>query len=182
MIHKLLLLLTSVLFFAINPSCEASGDFDGDGDMTVADIDLLSIGLRGGTTNLLFDVNFDGQVDLMDRQTWIFDLKMTGYGDANLDLRFDTTDFVVVFQAGQYEDDVTGNSNWQQGDWNGDGDFTSDDFVQAFSSTNSLCFENGCHSPRFAVPLPEPVYLNSTLFAVIVCIAAVRLRGVGRRP
>jgi hypothetical protein len=36
---------------------------------------------------------------------------------------------VVVFQAGEYEDQVPGNSTFEEGDWNGDGDFTTSDFV-----------------------------------------------------
>ena len=53
-------------------------------------------------------------------------------GDANLDGRFDSLDFVQAFQQGQYEDDVVGNSTWTAGDWNQDGEFDSHDFVFAF--------------------------------------------------
>ena len=37
-----------------------------------------------------------------------------------------------MFIAGEYEDDVPGNSTFEEGDWNGDGDFDSSDFVAAF--------------------------------------------------
>jgi hypothetical protein len=53
-------------------------------------------------------------------------------GDANLDGAFDSTDLVLVFQAGQYEDAIAGNSVWSTGDWDGDGDFTTSDLVMAF--------------------------------------------------
>ena len=39
-----------------------------------------------------------------------------------------------VFQAGEYEDDIPGNSTWAEGDWDRDGDFTSSDMVAAFAS------------------------------------------------
>ena len=39
---------------------------------------------------------------------------------------------VLVFQAGEYEDGVAGNSGWAEGDWNCDGDFTTRDLVVAF--------------------------------------------------
>ena len=55
-------------------------------------------------------------------------------GDANRDGRFTSSDLVQVFQTGQYEDAVEGNSAWEQGDWNDDGDFTTADLVLAFQS------------------------------------------------
>ena len=38
----------------------------------------------------------------------------------------------MVFQANEYEDAIVGNSTWETGDWNGDGEFTSSDYVVAF--------------------------------------------------
>ena len=38
--------------------------------------------------------------------------------------------------AGEYEDDMDGNSTWEEGDWNGDGDFSSADLVLAFTEGN----------------------------------------------
>jgi hypothetical protein len=55
-------------------------------------------------------------------------------GDVNDDGRFDSSDIVRVFQMGQYEDGVRGNSTFDEGDWNHDGDFTSADLVLAFQS------------------------------------------------
>ena len=57
-------------------------------------------------------------------------------GDANGDLRFDSSDLVLVFQAGEYEDGVTGNSTFVEGDWNLDGDFDSTDLVFALTMTD----------------------------------------------
>jgi hypothetical protein len=53
-------------------------------------------------------------------------------GDANRDGLFDSSDLVLVFQAGKYE---TGESAiWEEGDWNGDLVFDSGDLVVAFQS------------------------------------------------
>ena len=59
-------------------------------------------------------------------------------------------DFVQVFTAGQYEDTIGGNSTWATGDWNGDQEFDSSDFVAAFS---------GELGPRQAVPEPSSILL-----------------------
>lgn len=53
-------------------------------------------------------------------------------GDANRDGVFDSLDLVDVFARGEYEDDILGNSSWEDGDWNQDGDFNSEDIVFAF--------------------------------------------------
>ena len=91
------------------------------GHVTAADLD--------GDTDLdLVTVFRDG-----DRLSW-FENLMPHPGDANQDGRFDSVDFVQVFQAGEYEDDIPGNSTWEEGDWNGDGDFDSSDFVLAFQT------------------------------------------------
>jgi hypothetical protein len=57
-------------------------------------------------------------------------------GDSNRDGVFNSSDLVLVFAAGQYEDAIRGNSGWEQGDWNGDGDFTTSDIVLAMSTGN----------------------------------------------
>ena len=67
-------------------------------------------------------------------------------GDANFDGVFNSTDFVQVFQAAEYQDDILGNSTWFSGDWNGDREFDTDDLVLAFQ-----------HVSEFnAVAVPEP--------------------------
>ncbi|MCA9212919.1 MAG: lamin tail domain-containing protein, partial [Planctomycetales bacterium] len=57
-------------------------------------------------------------------------------GDSNGDGVFNSSDFVLAFQAGEYEDDIAGNSTFEEGDWDGDGDFTTSDFVYAFTFGN----------------------------------------------
>jgi hypothetical protein len=127
------------------------GDFDASGALDVADIDELTAAVLAGSTDTKYDVNNDSVVSNADRDTWINDLRKTWPGDSNLDLQFNSSDFVQVFQRGQYEDTVAKNSKWGDGDWNGDGEFDSADFVSAFQAGG---YEKG---PRPAVgAVPEP--------------------------
>jgi hypothetical protein len=57
-------------------------------------------------------------------------------GDANLDRVFNSSDLVLVMQAGKYENNVPGDATWQEGDWDGDGDFATSDLVLAFQEGN----------------------------------------------
>ncbi|MEZ6118199.1 MAG: hypothetical protein R3C28_16740 [Pirellulaceae bacterium] len=123
------------------------GDYNGNGILDVADLDLQSGQL--GTNNAAFDLTNDGAVDQADRLAWVKDLAGTWIGDANLDGEFNSGDFVQVFSAGLFETQQA--ATWSQGDWNGDGFFDSGDFVAAFTDGG---FELG---PRGAVSaVPEP--------------------------
>lgn len=57
-------------------------------------------------------------------------------GDVNLDGVFDTSDLVLVFQSGKYEDAAATDVTFAEGDWNEDGYFDSSDLVLAFQSGN----------------------------------------------
>jgi hypothetical protein len=57
-------------------------------------------------------------------------------GDSNADGIFNSSDLVLVFQAGKYEDGIANNATFAEGDWNGDGDFTTADLVLAFQLGN----------------------------------------------
>ncbi len=110
------------------------GDFDGDAQLTVTDIDALTQVTVSGTYQPAFDLNRDQQLDDQDRWIWVGDLRDTYFGDVNLDGLFDSDDLILAMQAGQYEDNVTDNSSWAAGDWDGDLEFRSSDFVLAFQS------------------------------------------------
>ena len=135
------------------------GDFNDDRVLNAIDIDMLNDAIRlfenGDETpeSLLLDLTSDGILDAEDREVWVEDLKATFFGDSNLDGEFNSGDLVSVFQRGQYEDAIVGNSGWSDGDWNGDGEFDSADFVLAFQSA---AYESG---PRAAVSVPEPTAL-----------------------
>jgi hypothetical protein len=113
-------------------SSAASADFDANGTVDAADVDRLFLALRAAETDLRFDITGDGRLDELDRDQMIHGVLGTMFGDTNLDLRFNSSDLVAVFQAGEYEDGIAGNSTWQEGDWNGDGDFSTADLVLAF--------------------------------------------------
>ena len=127
------------------------GDFDGNGVVDTADINLLFVQLRSPTPDPTYDLTGDGLVDEADRDEMIFGVLDSTYGDANLDRLFDSSDFVLVFQAGQYEDDVVGNSLWETGDWDGNGEFDSLDFVLSFQTGD---YEQAAARP-FVLMQPE---------------------------
>ncbi len=127
------------------------GDFDGNGVLDADDIDLLASEVRRQTNLSSFDLNGDALVDSNDLRTFVDDLRQTYFGDANLDGEFNSSDLVAVFEAGEYEDDLAGNSGWATGDWTGDAEFSSSDLVAAFQGGG---YEQG---PREAVAsVPEP--------------------------
>lgn len=141
----------------------APGDFDGDGELTAADIDTLSAAIRDGLTDRIFDLNEDGSVNGLDRIVWVEDIKKTFFGDSNLDGEFNSNDFVTVFIPGEYEDNVPNNSSWATGDWNGDSEFSSSDFVVAFTGAG---YEQG---PRLTA-VPEPSAAAWTMLCVVLVI------------
>ena len=87
------------------------------------------------------------------------------------DGEFNSADLVNVFVAGEYEDELVRNSTWSTGDWNGDGEFTSGDFVVAFDDGG---FELG---PRAVVAdVPEAPAAMLTAIAMIGLLAKRRRR------
>ena len=105
----------------------ALGDFDGDGEFTTADVDLLSHEMVAETYNQDFDLNADGTVDFGDRQFWIRNIANTFFGDANFDGEVGSEDWIHAFKFAKYETDTI--AHWEEGDFNGDLRFNSSDFV-----------------------------------------------------
>ncbi|MFC1757850.1 hypothetical protein ACFL2H_03660 [Planctomycetota bacterium] len=110
----------------------AAPDVDGNGQADTDDLDRVCSAIHS-TMDLLFDVNLDERVD-GDDVSLLRSLLGIPVGDANGDGRFNSTDFVTVFQAAQYEDSIPANSTWSTGDWNCDGEFSTSDFVSAFQA------------------------------------------------
>ena len=108
------------------------GDFNADGIVNDVDIDLLCGQMQG--VDLSFDLTNDGIVDRSDVTYLVRNILGTDYGDANLDGSFNSADLIKIFQAGQYQDNIAGNSGWATGDWNCDGDFTTADLIVAFQA------------------------------------------------
>ena len=111
----------------------------------------------------------DGTItDPTERANYVHDVLKTWIGDSNLDGEFNSSDLVAVFDAGQYEDGIAGNSTWVTGDWTGDGEFDTSDFVAAFDDGG---FELG---PRTAIAsVPEP---STVVLLLIGCISMARIR------
>jgi parallel beta-helix repeat protein len=109
-------------------------DMNGDDLVDIADLEELCRGIRTLPVNWRYDTNRDGQVNDADVDHYLATTLRTTHGDANLDSTFDSSDLVLAFQSGQYEDSIAANARWSTGDWNCDGEFNSSDLVRAFQS------------------------------------------------
>jgi hypothetical protein len=132
------------------------GDFNGDEMLDINDLNALSSAIQENDPNLKFDLNYSNAVAFEDQRLWVKELKQTFFGDANLDGEFNSSDLVVVFDAGQYEDGIAGNSNWATGNWNGDAEFSTSDLVLAFQDGG---YEQGPLAVASAVPEPPSLCL-----------------------
>ncbi|MEZ6119682.1 MAG: hypothetical protein R3C28_24375 [Pirellulaceae bacterium] len=153
-------------WFGVMPILDIEGDFTSDEIVNAADIDRLSNAIATNYQNVGFDLNDDAEITEADRTILIQNILNTYFGDSNLDGEFNSADLVNIFAAGEYEDDIDGNSTWATGDWSGNGEFDSADLVLAFQDGG---YELG---PREAVR----TCLNQT---VLSCRACVCLRSVG---
>ena len=105
-------------------------DFNQDGRVDDQDIDLLARGKQ--SNDLRFDITGDQVIDIQDLEFLVESVLETNIGDSNLDGVFNSSDLLLAFQAGQYEDSESKNSTWKRGDWNGDSEFDTRDLVFAF--------------------------------------------------
>jgi hypothetical protein len=149
-------------------SVEAA-DVDGDGDLDVLSASLYGndskiawyentdgkgtfgnqqvIDVVAARSVAVADVDGDGDMDVLSasdldsRIAWYENLSPI-VGDSNGDGIFNSSDLIVVFQAGEYEDGIAGNSTFEEGDWNRDGDFDSADLVLAFQKGNYVSASN----------------------------------------
>jgi hypothetical protein len=146
-----------------------AGDFNNDDVLNIDDLTTLTNAIETGD-DLQFDLDQLGVVDAADRLYWVTELRQTWIGDANLDGVFDSGDMVMIFQAGEYEDEVVNNSTWATGDWNGDGEFDSGDLVTGFQDGG---YEQGLRTAVSAVP--EPSSAAMLTFALLaLCRTKVR--------
>jgi hypothetical protein len=89
-------------------------------------------------------------------------LRFAAPGDANIDGVFNSGDLVHVFQVGEYEDAITENSTWSDGDWTNDNEFDSGDLVKAFQEGN---YVNAAAPTSPTVPAP-----TSWVWLLIGCV------------
>lgn len=144
------------------------GDFNRDGVVDIADIDVMQLG------EPQFDLTEDGQANQVDLSLLVSTLIGTWFGDSNGDGQFESGDLVAVFARGKFETGHT--ALWPDGDWNQDGVFNTQDFVKAFSDGG---FERGHRTvSSLAAPIsaseqalaavPEPNSLVSCFAASLV--------------
>ena len=153
-----------------------TGDFNQNGQLDLPDIDRLIQEINSDKPSLAYDLNDDETVNTADLTIWVKDLKKTWIGDGNLDSEFNSMDFVKVFQADEYNDGIPNNSTWAEGDWDGDGDFTSKDLLAAFVDGG---FDQGRRDSimkRVEPVVPEPSSLAMIAFAVSANIGLWRSR------
>ena len=112
-----------------------------DGRGTFSEQRVISSSAEGADSVSAADLDGDGDMDVLSadffKVAWhenLSDPPLPKLGDANGDGRFDSSDLITVFQAGEYEDGVPRNSTFAEGDWNGDREFDTRDLVAAFQA------------------------------------------------
>lgn len=103
-------------------------DFNGDGLVNAADIDLLNQQIHAMSGESRFDLNSDRQVDPQDLDDLLATLGTTS-GDTNLDGTVSDEDFTTLAR-----NFGTAGFGWSSGDFDGDGQVSFNDFVRL--STN----------------------------------------------
>ena len=150
-------------------SCVVVGDFNFDGALDIDDIEQLSHAIADDNKSSRFDLNGDDATNQLDLTYWVEVLANTYLGDTNLDGEFNSQDLIAVFQAGEYEDDLIGNSSWGSGDFNADREFDTTDMLGVFQSGG---FGKG---PRItALLVPEPSTPYASLGGTLAVIASIR--------
>lgn len=126
------------------------GDFNGNGQLDGADIDLL----RGDANLEEFDLVADGVVDSLDRNYWLDDLARSVPGDTDLNGEVNFADFLAL-----------SNSFGSEGGWSA-GNF-DDDNVVTFSDFLALSVNFGAGRASVA-SVPEPSCRSLTIgFAIV---------------
>lgn len=95
----------------------------------------VASGLTGVANITIADFDNDGKLDVASASSHDGSIawhERRLVGDVNDDGKFDSSDLVLLFQSGHYEDSVENNSTFLEGDWNGDGEFNSADLVYVF--------------------------------------------------
>ncbi len=149
------------------------GDFDLDGALSIADLDLLTVEISTGNSGSQFDLDGNSNVDRDDVTEW---LSIAGnasidrpfrYGDANLDGRVDPNDLNAV--GLHWETD--GNA-WSHGDFTADGVVSAGDL--------NLIGLNWLSGTVAAAAVPEPTRLVGPMMAFFFFVVGRSVSGLKR--
>ncbi|MFT3785166.1 MAG: S8 family serine peptidase [Tepidisphaeraceae bacterium] len=143
------------------------GDFNSDGVVNAADIDLLMFSTQGDlpTARPKFDLNGDRtvkhspQVSASDADVWVQAIKLTRYGDANLDGKVNFDDLLTL--ASNYG---ASSKKWADGSFDGDGLVNFSDLLQlasnyGFGVASTLNFAADWARAQSMVPEPATLAL-----------------------
>ena len=139
------------------PVSESAADFDGDGQLSGFDIDLLSGAIGSG--EMMFDLDGNGAVEEEDRRIWVEDLLGTFFGDADLNKEVEFADFLSLSR------NFSETGGWTEGDFDGSGDVQFADFL--------LLSSNFGKSATAVAAVPEP---NAFILVLVGLVSLVRRR------
>ncbi|MDG2381439.1 MAG: lamin tail domain-containing protein [Pirellulaceae bacterium] len=131
----------------------------------------------GGGFSLELVDEFGARINYDSAQAWRASSQIGGSpgitglplpGDSNHDGIFNSSDLVLVFQLGKYEDGTLNNATFEEGDWDGDGDFTTRDFVFVFQQASY-------------VAAAEEAQASDAVFAMLALDLEKRKTGGGMR-
>jgi|GEM_PF-2416005 len=146
----------------LSPVESLPGDFNADGVITAADIDLLSGEVLTGTNTAAFDLNADAIVDELDRTIWVGDLAGTLLGDADLNGSVQFPDFLAMSAGFGME------GGWANGDFDGNGQIQFPDFL-ALSANFGITAEA-------SESVPEPSTATPIAGMLVILASLVRRR------
>jgi CxxC motif-containing protein (DUF1111 family) len=124
MFRRLTCFIVSSLILTAGIHADEASDFNGDSAWNTADLDQLNAAIEDGSTNLAFDLNSDGSVDMSDRDTWLASAAAAnGFAGPYLvgDINLDGTVNVLGDAFTLVENLLSSTSNWSDGDLNADG-------------------------------------------------------------
>ncbi|MEE9212763.1 MAG: PEP-CTERM sorting domain-containing protein, partial [Phycisphaeraceae bacterium] len=141
---------TRVSFHAdwIDSNISLLGDFNDDGLVNAADIDLLFAEVAAGTHDPFFELTSDAFVDQADVDELVLNILGSLFGDANLDLAVSFADFTAL----QNNFGLAG--GWANANFNGDALITFSDF----SILQNNFGQSGTGAPT-SVPEPATIML-----------------------
>lgn len=144
------------------------GDFNGDGNVNLIDIDLLSNSVAANVYQPSLDINADGQLNSTDLRSLLV-LSGTLPGDTNLDGRVSFVDFLTLSQNFGRE-----TTSWSSGDFDSNARVEFPDFTILSSSF-------GLQRGAGVVSVPEPSFHRTIVMPLALCLIILMRRLVRRQ-